>query len=130
MTVQPQISYRDVSPSADLDRLIQAEAAKLEHFFDGILSCRVLVEHTHRRHKYGSPFHVRIELAVPGEQLVVNHTDDVRPAAPASDDEPVRVRKAAEGAVEHKDARLAVRDAFHTVTRRLQDYVKRRRDPS
>jgi ribosome-associated translation inhibitor RaiA len=125
--VQPQISYRDVAASPALERLIQAEAAKLAHFFDGIVSCRVLVEHTHRRHKRGSPYHVRIELNVPGEQLVVNHTDDVRPAPPSSDEEPERVRKAAEHEAEHKDPQLAVRDAFHALTRRLQQYAKRRK---
>ncbi len=126
MSVQPQITYRDVAASAALDRLIEAEAAKLEHFFDGIVSCRVLVEHTHRRHRRGSPYRVRIELGVPGEPLVVNHTDDVRPVPPWSD-EPERVRKAAEHEAEHKDPQLAIRDAFHTLTRRLQEYVKRRR---
>lgn len=123
MAVQPQIAYRDVEPSAALERLIQAEAAKLERFFHGIVSCRVLVEHGHRRHKHGSPFTVRIELSLPGTELVVNHVDDVRPAPPASDDEPARVRKSAERE-SHKDPQLAVRAAFTTLTRRLQEYVK------
>lgn len=128
MSVHPQVSYRDVVASPALERLIEAEVAKLEHFFDGIVSCRVLVEHTHRR-RHGSPYHVRLELGVPGEQLVVNHTDDVRPVPPASDDEPERVRKAAEHEAEHKDPQLAVRDAFHALTRRLQQYAKRRKGP-
>jgi hypothetical protein len=47
MAVQPQIAYRDVEPSQSLERLIQAETTKLERFFVGIVSCRVLVEHSH-----------------------------------------------------------------------------------
>ncbi len=66
MAVQPQIAYRDVEASPALERLIQAEAAKLERFFHGIVSCRVLIEHSHRRHKHGSPFNVRIDLSLPG----------------------------------------------------------------
>ncbi len=126
MAVQPQIAYRDVEPSPALERLIQAEAAKLERFFHGIVSCRVLVEHTHRRHKHGSPFNVRIDVSLPGTELVVNHTDDVRPAPPASDDEPERVHKSEEREG-HKDPQLAVRAAFSTMTRRLQEYVKQLR---
>jgi ribosome-associated translation inhibitor RaiA len=126
MAVQPQIAYRDIEPSPALEGLIQAEAAKLERFFHGIVSCRVLVEHSHRRHKHGSPFNVRIDLSLPGAELVVNHTDDVRPAPPASDDEPERVHKSAEHEG-HKDPQLAVRAAFATLTRRLQEYVKQLR---
>ena len=126
MAVQPQIAYRDVEPSPALERLIKAEAAKLERFVHGIVSCRVLVEHTHRRHKHGSPFNVRIDLSLPGAELVVNHTDDVRPVPPASDDAPERVHKSAEREG-HKDPQLAVRAAFSTLTRRLQEYVKQRR---
>ena len=123
MAVQPQIAYRDVEPSPALERLVQAEAAKLERFFHGIVSCRVLIEHSHRRHKHGSPFNVRIDLSLPGAELLVNHVDDSRPAPPASDDEPGRVHKAAEREG-HKDPQLAVRAAFTTMTRRLQEHVK------
>ena len=126
MAVQPQIAYRDVEPSPALERLIQAQTAKLERFFHGIVTCRVLVEHSHRRHKHGSPFNVRIDLSLPGAELVVNHSDDVRPVPPASDDEPERVHKSAEHEG-HKDPRLAVRGAFATLTRRLQEHVKQLR---
>jgi hypothetical protein len=126
MAVHAQVAYRDVDPSPELERLIQAEAAKLERFFHGIVSCRVLVEHTHRRHRHGSPFNVRIELSLPGTELVVNHSDDVRPVPPASDDAPERVHKSAEHEG-FKDPRLAVRAAFATLTRRLQEYVKQLR---
>lgn len=126
MAVLPQIAYRDVEPSPALERLIQAEAAKLERFFTGIVSCRVLVEHRHRRHKHGSPFNVRIDLSLPGAELVVNHSDDVRPVPPASDDEPERVHKSAEHEG-HKDPELAVRAAFAALKRRLQEHVKQLR---
>lgn len=126
MAVQPQIAYRDVEPSHALERLIQTETAKLERFFVGIVSCRVLVEHSNRRHKHGSPYNVRLDLSLPGAELVVNHSDDVRPVPQASDDEPERVHKSAEHEG-HKDPQLAVRAAFATLTRRLQEHVKKLR---
>ncbi len=125
--VQPQISYRDVPPSPALDHLVQTEAAKLEHFFGRILNCRVHIENIHRRRVRGSAFHVRIELSVPGELLVVNHSDDVRPLS-SGDDNSARSGKLPERQAEHKDPQLAVRDAFRTATSRLQDYVRQRRD--
>jgi ribosome-associated translation inhibitor RaiA len=125
--VQPQISYRDVPPSPALDGLIRAEAAKLEHFFGRILNCRVHIEHIHRRHFRGSAFHVRIELSVPGEHLVVNHTDDMRPSS-SGDDGFERIASPADRQAGHKDPQPAVRDAFRTATSRLQDYVRQRRD--
>ncbi len=69
---------------------------------------------------------MRIDVSLPGTELVVNHTDDVRPAPPASDDEPERVHKSEEREG-HKYPQLAVRAAFTTMTRRLQEYVKQLR---
>ena len=126
MAVQPQIACRDVEPSHALERLIQSETTKLERFFHGIVSCRVLVEHSNRRHKHGSPYNVRVDLSLPGAELIVNHSDAARPVPPASDDEPERVHKSAEHEG-HKDPQLAVRAAFATLTRRLQEHVKKLR---
>ena len=126
MSVIPKISYHNVPASPALERLIQSEASKLERFFERIVSCRVLVELTNSSQLRGSPYHVRIELGVPGEQLVVNHSADVRPAAPSADSERVEVRKAMEHEPEHKDPQLAVRDAFHKLERRLVDYARRK----
>lgn len=125
MAFRPQISYRSVPPSSELDRLIQDEASKLARFFDRIVSCRVLVEPAHRRHRQGSPFHIRIELGVPGDQLVVSHTADTRPAPPANDEERARRSKALEHEPHHKDPALAVRDAFHKLERRVAEYAAR-----
>jgi hypothetical protein len=114
MALQSQITYRDVAPSPTLERLIRIEVAKLEHFYGRILNCRVHIEHIHHHHS-GSVFHVRIDLSVPGEHLVVSRSDDMP--------QPSSLHQA-----EHKDLPLAVRDAFRTATSRLQDYVSRRRD--
>jgi ribosome-associated translation inhibitor RaiA len=125
MSVQTQISYRNVLPSGAFVRLICVEAEKLHRFFDRITTCRVLLEQAHKRERHGSPFHVRIELAAPGEQLVVSHCADARPVPPLSDEGPMHFRGSVK-ASEHRDAGLAIRDAFHKLERQLQDCAARK----
>jgi ribosome-associated translation inhibitor RaiA len=107
MLVPLQTTYRDSPRSPALDALIEEEAAKLEQFFDRITSCRVLIERAEHHQRQDAPFHIRIDLRVPGEEIVVNRSPD------AAD----------------KDAPLAVRTAFHEARRQLQDYVARMREP-
>ncbi|HEY6485986.1 MAG TPA: HPF/RaiA family ribosome-associated protein [Candidatus Cybelea sp.] len=99
MELPLQITYRGVNPSGALRRLIHKEGAKLEHFFARITSCRVLVEREPRHMRESAPFRVRIDLGVPGNELL---TDTLE-----------------------RDSRVAVRDAFRRARRRLQDYATR-----
>jgi ribosome-associated translation inhibitor RaiA len=114
-----------MEPSDAVTARIEAEAAKLDTFFDRITSCRVVVEAPHRHHKWGEIFHIRIELGVPGTELVVSHKPT--PRATLSRDDDAAIRKHLEIHPEHKDVYVAVRDAFASARRRLQDYVKRLR---
>jgi ribosome-associated translation inhibitor RaiA len=125
MAYRVQISYKNVLPSGALERLIRAEAAKLERFFERITSCRVLVEQIHRRREQGSPFHIRIDLGVPGEVLAVSHTADVRPLFPLSDEGMTHLRLPGHEA-EQKDPKSAIRQAFHKLERQLQEYARRK----
>jgi|SRR5579872_4971578 len=123
MAFPVRVSYRDVEPSETLERLAQTEAAKLERFFDGIVSCRVLIEHAHRRHHEGSPFNVRIELNVPGKDLSVNHVPDVH--AQLVGNETIQVHKTADVDAANKDPTIAIRGAFKKMRRQLQNYARR-----
>jgi ribosome-associated translation inhibitor RaiA len=125
MELPVQITYRNMEPSDAVTARIEAEAAKLNTFFDRITSCRVVVEAPHRHHKWGELFHIRIELGVPGTELVVSH--EPTPRAALSRDDEAALRKHVEVHPEHKDVYVAVRDAFASARRRLQDYVKRLR---
>ena len=124
MILPLQTTYRNFPRSRGLDALIQEEAAKLELFFDRITSCRVLVERAEHHHRHGAPFHIRIDLRVPGEEIVVNRSPDIRATLLAND--VPRSSKSAEVNAANKDAPLAVRTAFHEAGRRLQDYVGRK----
>jgi len=125
MELPVQITYRNMESSETVTARIEAEAARLDTFFDRITSCRVVVEAPHRHHKRGELFHVRIELGVPGTELVISH--EPAPHAALSREEEAGLRKHLEVQPEHKDLYVAIRDAFASARRQLQDYVKRLR---
>ena len=68
-----QTTFRNVDASPAVETRVQVEAEKLGKYFDGITSCRLIVEAPHRHHLHGELFHIRIELRVPGRELVVAH---------------------------------------------------------
>jgi cold shock CspA family protein len=99
MQLPLQITARDISLSEAAEGDIRAKAANLDTYYDGIMGCRVVVEGPVRHHRKG-PFTVRIDLTVPGAELVVDR---------------------------HADAELyvAIRDDFDAARRRLEDYARR-----
>ena len=107
MQVPLQVSFRNMPPSPAVEADIRDKAAKLEEFYDRITSVRVVVETPHRQHRQGKLFHVRIDVRVPGRELVVRR-------------EPAEHRA-------HEDVHAAVRDAFDAAKRRLEDYVRETR---
>jgi len=107
MQLPLQISFRGVPSSQAIEDDVRAHAARLERFYDRIMRCRVMIESPHRRHHQGKLYHVRIDLTVPGEELVVN-------------------REPAEHHA-HEDVYVAIRDAFDAARRRLEDRARRQR---
>ncbi len=122
-----QITYRGFDSSEPLDRLIRDEAAKLEKFFDRIVSCRVLIERQYGHHHTGSPFHVRLNIVVPGADLAIVTEPSVK--VPPLGDEAQRLHKSDEIDAIYKDPALTVRDTFRRAKRRIQDYARRRNEP-
>jgi ribosome-associated translation inhibitor RaiA len=121
MTTRPvQISFRNMSVSPDLEQEIRSRASWLESFHPAIVGCRVLLEIPHRHRRRGRPLHVRIELSLPGEDVVVNHE-------PAPDTTGSASRKSDEREGDHKNAHLVIHEAFDVARRRLEDVVRRRR---
>jgi ribosomal subunit interface protein len=51
--------------------LIHDKAEKLDNFHDGIISCRVMVEVPHRSQRKGVSYNVRVDLSVPGGEVIV-----------------------------------------------------------
>ena len=102
MQIPPQITIRDMEHSDALETHIRDKVNKLDEFFDRIMSCRVVVEMPHKHHHQGKQFNVRLDIGVPGSELVVNrdHAEDVY---------------------------IALRDAFDAAKRQLEDYARKMR---
>lgn len=107
MTIPLQISFRNTDPSPAVETRIRERAESLERFSDRITSCRVIVERNHRHHHQGNLYHVRVDLRVPGNQIVASREHGDRHA--------------------HEDVYVAVRDAFDAAERQLEDHVRRQR---
>jgi cold shock CspA family protein len=108
----------------NLENYVRQQAGKLERYYRGITSCRVIVERQ-GRHKHGNLFHVRIDLGVPDGELVVKHSPTIH--ATLKSKEAVKAVKSAEVARASRIPHRAVLDAFSEMRRRLQDYVRTRR---
>jgi cold shock CspA family protein len=125
MQLPLQITFRNMEVSEVVEEWIHAEAAKLDTFYSRIMSCRVTVEVPHGHHNKGNLFHVRIDLTLPGKELLIKHEPSggkgIRQAGG------VEMRKGLEAGVPHRNLRLAITDAFRVAGRRLQDYARRQR---
>jgi ribosomal subunit interface protein len=102
MTIPLQVTFRDMLPSEAVEIRIREKAEKLGRFCERIINCRVVVEMP-QRHKHQGKLHcVRIDLTVPGAELVANHAQD-------------------------EDVYVALRDAFVAITRQVEEYARVRR---
>ncbi|MGE5246123.1 MAG: HPF/RaiA family ribosome-associated protein [Betaproteobacteria bacterium] len=125
MQVTPGITFRGLAPSAALEADIRAHMARLETYYPSIMGCRVLVELAHRHHEAGNRYHVRIDLTIPGEEIVITREAGLH--ATARDVEATKSAKEDEVDPERKHAYVAVREAFDAARRRLQDAARRQR---
>src|SRR6187399_1131009 len=71
-----QITFRDIPSSPAVSALIERRASKLEMLFERIVDCHVVVEEPHRHSRKGKRFHVRIDMHVPGKELVVTRNPE------------------------------------------------------
>jgi ribosomal subunit interface protein len=104
MRLPLQITFRHVEASPKVEERIGECAEELDRFFDQIMSCRVAVECQHRRHQQGNLFRVRLDVTVPGREIVVGRDSKPRRA--------------------HQDVYIAIRDAFDAARRQLEDHAR------
>ena len=71
MKLPLEISARNVKLSSETEDLIREKAGKLDHLYDRIIGCRVKVDMPHRSQRSGSAYDVRIDITVPGGEVVV-----------------------------------------------------------
>lgn len=72
MQIPLNLTTRRVDLPPALDDLIRRKVEKLERFSDRIIRCDVVVEGPGDRHETGGPYDVRLDISVPGSELVVN----------------------------------------------------------
>ena len=102
-----QITFRDMAHSDALETHIREKVAKLDEFNAQIMACHVVIEQPHSHQQQGKLFHVSLDLTLPGGKLMVKRTAQKDHA--------------------HEDAYIAVRDAFKSARRQLQDFVRKQR---
>jgi ribosomal subunit interface protein len=102
-----RITFKEMEPSEAIETRIREYAAKLEKFYDPILHCHVVVEAPHRHSNHGRLYDIRIDITVPGDEVVVSHQGPKDQA--------------------HEDVYVALRDAFRAARRQLQDVARKRR---
>jgi ribosome-associated translation inhibitor RaiA len=100
-----RITFHQMPPSPALEADVRTRVEELQRLCHRIVSCRVFVDLPHRHHAQGRHYRVRVEIAVPGAQLVAGHSGE----ADAS----------------HEDAYVAVGDAFRAARRQLESYADR-----
>jgi ribosomal subunit interface protein len=107
MQTQAHVVWKNLEASPALSDRIDHEVRELGHFFRRITACRVVIEVPHHHHQRGRHFHVKIEVSVPGRVLAVTR-DPANHAA-------------------SEDAYAAVSEAFSSMRRQLEDYIRVRR---
>ena len=107
MQLPLQISFRGIERSPEIEAIIEDKADRLESFASRITSCRVVVELVGKHHESGNLYDVRVDVTVPGDEIVATHQPGKHEA--------------------FKDMGVAIRDAFDSVGRQLEDYVRRQR---
>jgi ribosomal subunit interface protein len=100
--INPQITYRGMDHSAALDDRIRELANKLEEFNPKITSCHVIVDERDHKKRKGNRFEVRVDVHVPGREIVASLK-------------------------ENEDVYAAATDAFHVVMRQLDEDLDIRR---
>jgi ribosome-associated translation inhibitor RaiA len=126
MQVTPTVTFHGIDHSQALEAEIRARIGALESLCDSITGCDVVVGLAQRHHQRGNRFRVRINLTVPGGHLIVGHDPSLHAAAQHAEIE--KVTRDNEPEPERKHAVVAVREAFDTAQRRLQDFVRAERN--
>ena len=102
MATPVQITVRHMGRSEALTQRIRASADKLSEFYPRITNCHVVIEQQDRHKRQGGSYRASVVLRVPGDEIAVSRDHD-------------------------EDVYVAVRDAFASATRQLEEYARRER---
>lgn len=100
MAAQLQITVRDMTHSEVLESTIRRKLAALERIHPRIIAFHVTLEAPHHHQRSGSQFCVKLDIKVPGTEIVITRDHD-------------------------KDIYVALRDACLAARRRLIEHAER-----
>ena len=105
MQLPLQITFRDIPSSPAITEHIRMRADKLDGLNGRITSCRVAIESPKRHVFNGKHYNIRIDMTVPGAELVVARQHDV----------------------EDSDCHITIDRAFDEAERIVRDHVEKTR---
>ena len=101
MEIPLEISTRRLDLSPALEAEVRERSDKLDRLYGRLTSCRIAVEGPSNHHNEGGPYRVRIDITVPGSELVANKEAETLAAA--------------------------MNDAFDAAERQVKEFAERRR---
>lgn len=101
-----EITFHGLDRSDAVEARIREKFERIEARFDRISHARIVVEAPQRRSPVPKFFHISIDIAVPGHK-------------------PIIVQYQPEAAVAHTDVMLALRDAFASAQRQVDELANR-----
>jgi len=107
MQTEPQVSFDDMPVDDAVRDAALEQVDKLEGFCPRITGCHVVVAQPNRHSRSGRLYSVRVDVLVPGGEVVVNRDHHLDHA--------------------HEDVLVALRDSFAAARRRVEDHVRRLR---
>jgi len=105
MKLPLDITFKNMESSPTLTADIQEKTDKLELFYGDIIHCSVVLEAQHTDDHKGNVYHCRIDICVPGEEIVVNQSPQEKQS--------------------NEDAYTAIRDAFNAAKRQLDHFAEK-----
>jgi putative FmdB family regulatory protein len=125
MILEPQITYRNVRPTPYIESAVFHEVAKLDRYARHLTGCHVMIEIPHHHRRGPHPYHVRVELTLPGAQVVVGRRRTLHTTA--KDLELPEQPRDFNIDIPDRELLVSLRHAFDAARRRLQDTVRRAR---
>lgn len=102
MPIPLNISFHGMDSSSALEDHIREKVEMLEQLHPNLTRCNVTIEKPHHHKHQGNTFNVRIDLYVPGDEIVVNRDAN-------------------------EDAYIALRDAFDAAKRQVVRHAQKKR---
>lgn len=77
MQIPLQITFQNMDPSPAVAARIREKARKLDHYHGHIMACRVVVGPMGQHHHQGNLYQIRIDITVPGNEVVVSRDSEI-----------------------------------------------------